>query len=457
MMEITVKDVLRVTEGKLLAGNENAAIEGFSIDSRTLTFGRTFIAVKGRNFDGHDFIDEAVAKGSAGLIVERLASRTQVMAGGNVIAVEDTRKAMGAIAAELRKKVDIPVICITGTNGKTTIKEMLAHLLSSRYNVLKSRASYNNVIGLGLTLFDLDLSHEAAVLELGTNSPGEIAELAAIAAPRIAIISNIGEGHLESFNDREGVFAEKASLLDFLPQDGIAFLNKDDDLLSHASARGAATRFFGSSSGCDHVLSDIAREGGGYRFRLNGEVFYVPLEGAHNVYNAAAAVAAGARLGLAFDEMRERLKDVSLPSMRLERADVNGVTFLNDSYNANPDSFECALRALEARPADRKGVVAGDMLELGEKARILHRRTGRSVAAKGIDFLITLGDHARDLAQGALEAGMAGENVVCAESHEDAAEKVLAMAGEGTVVLLKGSRGSKMEEVLKCFTTCCTL
>ncbi len=455
MIELTVKDIARVTGGQLFSEKKDAVIKGFSIDSRTIVPGQFFIAVKGKNFDGHDFAGDAVDKGASGLVVEYPLKALPMEKVDHVIVVEDAREAMGMIAAEIRSRVNIPVICVTGTNGKTTLKGILSRILSSGYRVLESRKSYNNVIGLSLTLFDLDPSHDMAVLELGTNHPGEIAKLARIARPTAAIITNIGDGHLEYFVDREGVFKEKIHLLEFLPPSGVAFLNKDDVFLSGGDRQGVVKKFYGLSDGCDFRISDVVKRGNGYSFSLNGKEYFIPLEGEHNVHNAAVAIAAAEHLGVNRENIQKKLEEVSLPEMRLESIDVNGMMFINDSYNANPDSFECALRTLQAAAGRYKGVVAGEMLELGERTGEMHRMIGKSIADKGVDFLITLGSSAGHMIKGALESGMEKERVLCAKSHEEAAEMVRRMARPGTVVLLKGSRASKMEEVLKCFTIFC--
>ncbi len=457
MVRMTIKDILEATGGRLASGKESAAVPSFSTDTRSIIPGSVFIALKGRNFDGHDFARQALDKGASGAIVERELEPGASHKDKNIVMVEDCLEAMGRIAAEIRRRANVPVVCVTGTNGKTTTKEILAHILSSRYKVLKSRKSFNNIIGLSLTLFDLEPSYQAVVLEIGTNHPGEIPRLAAIAEPHMAIITNIGDGHLEFFGDRHGVFLEKTSLLDFIPSSGMAFLNRDDELLARVSKRGLARKFFGRDEGCDFRITDVRKRSGGYGFSLNGNAYYVPLEGEHNVYNAAAAIAVAEYFGLTPEEMNESLTRISLPGMRLEKVKVDNITFINDSYNANPNSFECALKVLQEDDiANKRGVVAGDMLELGARSEEFHRMLGRSVAEKGIDFLITIGPNARHMIDGAMDSGMGSSRAVPAETHQTAAEMIRRLAVADTVVLLKGSRSARMEEVLKCFTTSCT-
>lgn len=457
MIKITAKDIETATRGRLRSSARNPYVTGFSTDSRAVSSGDWFIAVKGDVFDGHDFISQALEKGASGVIVKAPAPPLLARKRINVLEVEDTVEAMGRIAALIRTKVDIPVICVTGTNGKTTVKDLLAHVLAQKFKVLKSDRSYNNIIGLSLTLFDMEREHEAAVLEIGTNHPGEISRLAAIAQPHMAIITNIGDGHLEAFSDREGVFVEKISLLDALPQTGLAILNRDDAFLSRAAVHDVTVKYFGMSPKAGFRIEDVERLGNGYRFRIGGEEFTIPLEGEHNVHNAAAVICAAKQFGFSRDDIQQALSEGKLPGMRLEKVRMNGITFINDAYNANPDSFESALDLLQAsRPEGKKGVIAGDMLELGEKSGEFHRMIGKSIAERKIDFIITLGERSREIALGAIERGINREAVMRAESHEHAAEIVRQVAGPGALVLLKGSRGMRMEEVLKCFTTFCT-
>ncbi|MFH1877900.1 MAG: UDP-N-acetylmuramoyl-tripeptide--D-alanyl-D-alanine ligase [Candidatus Omnitrophota bacterium] len=460
MIEVSVSDIITATGGELLEGEARTVVKGFCADSRKDVKGRFFIALKGASFDGHDYLDGVIAQGASGVIMRKDSARVKNITGRavTVVLVDDTMECMGRLAGYIRKRVRIPVACVTGTNGKTSVKEILSHLLSAEYNVLKSEKSYNNIIGLSLTLFNLEDHHEAMVLELGTNHPGEISELSGIAKPDIGVITNIGCGHLESFYDREGVYKEKITLIDSLPSGGTAVLNNDDDYLSRAGGIKCKKEYYGMKYGSSFRISDVARKEKGYEFALNGNTLYIPFDGIHNVYNAACAASAALIMGIPYAAVKERLTGAPLPGMRLEPVDLGNIIFINDSYNANPDSFECALNVLrEKYPRARKGVVAGDMLELGYRSDDLHRKAGRSVYNHGIDFLVTVGDKARFIAEGAVEEGMKTDFVLHAENHRDAAEKVRFMASaEKTVVLLKASRAAKMEEVLKCFTTCYT-
>lgn len=453
MIKLRVKEIVKASRGRVDSIDQNALISGFSIDSRTINPGEVFIAVKGDNYDGHDFIPDALSKGAEGVIAAEGGS----WSARHTIIVEDTIEAMAEIASLTRRKADIPVVCITGTNGKTTVKGMLSSILSRHHKVLTSKKSYNNVIGLSLTMFNLDAEDELAILEIGTNAPGEIARLSAIAKPNMAVITNIAEGHLEAFHDKESVFLEKTSLLDFIPPTGCVFLNKDDEFLGRISPQGVTKKFYGMQEASDFRITEIERKKEGFSFLLNAKKFTLPLEGVHNVYNAASAVAVSEYFGVEEEDIRKALEEVTLPGMRLERIKAGDIVFINDSYNSNPGSFASALEVLEDASSDgRKGVVAGDMLELGSRSGELHRRVGAEIALKGFDFLIALGSFAKDMLTGAIGEGMAPERVHFASSHEEAAEIVKSMTEANSVVLLKGSRKTRMEEVLKCFTSCYT-
>ena len=457
MKKLTICDVINATGGKLVLEGSSPFVGKFSIDSRTICSGDIFIAVKGNNFNGHDFVKEALSKGASGIISERPPSSDMDTSGRYFVVVSDSIKAMADVAAKIRRSSDMPVICITGTNGKTTVKDMVASALSSRYKVLKSRNSYNNIFGVCLTLFEMEMSHTAAVLEVGTNSPGEIAYLAGIIAPNMVVITNIGRGHLEAFLNRRGVFDEKISILRELSVGGVAVLNGDDEMLSSLRPEDHRVLFYGSGDNCDIRVSGIKSVSAGTEFFVDGKKFLFSGEGRHNVYNAAAAIAVAKNLNVESSRIRETIEKIVLPSMRLEKVSSGGIVFLNDAYNANPGSFEAAVETLAATSSSgEKWVVAGDMLELGDASGELHRELGRKIASLRMDFLITLGDMGGEILAGARDCGMGEDRTYAALSHCDAAEKISERASAGSTVLVKGSRVMKMEEVIKCFITCCT-
>ncbi|MBU0683000.1 MAG: UDP-N-acetylmuramoyl-tripeptide--D-alanyl-D-alanine ligase [Candidatus Omnitrophota bacterium] len=451
-MKLTVEDIAKITGGKLSSKNKKEVIaEGFSVDSRTIRPGQFFIALKGKSFDGHDYISEAVRKKALGVIVECVNDKLLNQEICHIIITKNSFRAMGRIAEEIRKRINVPVICVTGTNGKTTVKDILADILSSKYKVLRNIRSYNNIVGLSLTLFNLTLEHDIAVVEIGTNYPGEIAELSKIARPDVAVITNIGNGHLQYFSDKKGVLKEKISLLKFLSKKGKGFLNIDDDLLSNVSREKCLIEFFGTKKGSDFFLDRISEKLDGYEFYVNSKKYFVPLKGIHNVYNSAAAIAVAEFFGIGYDDISKRLQKVSLPKMRLEKIIAGERVFINDAYNANPESFEAALRFLESCKAPRKGVVAGDMAELGEESENFHKIIGESIADKNIDFLIVLGEKAVHVADMAKKKGMKKDLIAYASNYEEAAQMIHRMSCPETMILLKGSRFLRMEEVLKCY------
>ncbi len=456
MLELSLEEITRAAEGTLVSEGRGGPVKGFSIDSRTIAPGEMFIAVKGRDLDGHHFIPEALSRGASGVIMKGTPSAELISSGRHFIVAGDTLKAMAGVASSIMRTADIPVIGITGTNGKTTVKDITSALLSSKYEVLKSEASYNNIFGVCLTIFGMKSYHRRAVIEIGTNSPGEIAFLSRICSPEAVIITNIGCGHLDGLVDRGGVLREKLSILERLSRDDIAILNGDDDLLARVEPPRCRFFFCGTGRNCGIRISDITTVPDGIEFKVDGEKFFFPGQGRHNAYNVAFSVAMARMMGITKEQARNALRDIRLPSMRLQKVELSGLTFFNDAYNANPGSFRAAIEVLETFPAGtERWVVAGDMNELGLMSDDLHRSLGMSIAAAGVDFLITLGERSKETRAGAIEAGMSPEKTYAASSHNDAASKIARKAPPGTAVLVKGSRSMKMEEVIRCFTTCC--
>lgn len=450
-MKFTLGDIAKKIKGKILTGDPEAEITGFSINSRTIKPGEIFIAVKGETFDGHDFIDKAIRNGAKGVIFSNYQHMNEITV-ANTIKVDCTVETLKCVSSLIRDSVNIPFICVTGTNGKTTVKEILRQILSQKYKVLYSKKSFNNVFGVALTLFDLTKEHEVVILEVGTNSPGEISELAKVIKPTIGIITNVGYGHIAAFNDLEGVLAEKLSLFEHLNEKGLAVINKDDELLSRVSNGKYMTRYFGSNNGCDYFVAGIVKNDNGYKFLINSQEYSLPVYGQHNIYNAAAAVCVADYLGVEHLDIQNALKNIVLPEMRLSRVMADNVLFINDAYNANPDSFLSALNFIKFDvAAPKKGVIAGDMLELGENSNKLHSVVGKRIAALDIDFFIGLGEGASVMIEAAIAAGMPSHKTRKVISHEEAASVLRKFADKESAVLLKGSRKIRMEDVVTCF------
>lgn len=447
-----VRDILKITHGKLLSGKSSADIDlaKVSTDSRSIRKGEFFIALSGPNHCGSDHVAEALGKGATGAITEKGVSPGCVKGDRILIKVKNSGKALRDIAASHRREFDIPVICVTGSNGKTTVKEMVAAVLSARYKVLKNEGTKNNNIGVPQTLLKLDSGHDMCVLELGTNHKGEIGELVKIAVPTAAIITNIGQSHLEHFTDLEGVYKEKKHILDPLKKGSFAVVSGDDPILSRIGRAKYRIVRYGLGKSNDFRASAISASGRGLIFTAqDGTVYSLDLIGTHNVYNALAAIAVGAQFGIKPKEARKALSAFKPASMRLNQLEVNGLRIVNDSYNSNPSSMKSALEAIGACPAGAKWVVCGDMLELGRKAPELHRQAGKLVADSGASGLLTMGKLSVNTVAGAVDAGMLQARTWHFDNHDDIAAKLKRITRDGDVVLIKGSRGMKMERVIE--------
>ena len=447
-----VEELVLVTKGRLISKIKEVKLKGISIDSRTIKRGEVFIAIKGNNFDGHNYIEEAIKKGSGCIIAERLKAKGQGLRTA-FIEVEDTTKALGEIAKLHRNKFNIPVIAVTGSAGKTTAKEMISCVLSKKFKVLKNEGTKNNHIGLPMTLLRLDKSYDFAVLEAGTNHPGEIEYLSKICQPNIAVITNIGSSHLEFFGDLKGVCDEKITMFKYLNSPGIAMVNADDDLLKgKLLTQNKAFFGFGIERNADFAASEIKRLNGKIEFLVNKKYkFFLKTLGACNVYNALIAIGIGRFFGLSYKDIAERLSRFSFPQNRLNLIELNKIKFINDTYNSNPLSLRQALDALGAfRVKGRKIFVMGDMLELGEQGESLHYLVGENVT-QICDAFVAVGRLSKVTAEGAKNSGFKKENIFTCENSAQAKEVLFKEISPGPedIVLVKGSRSMKMEDVLK--------
>ncbi len=454
---LNVKDILEATGGELAGGDAQAEFGSVSTDTRKIAPGSLFVAIKGPNFDGHDFITEARGKGASGAVVSR---GVPADGGFTVIRVEDTLDAFGRIAGLHRRRFDIPVIALTGSNGKTTTKEMLSLILSVKYKVLKTEGTENNFIGVPQTLLRMDVSHEIAVIELGTNHPGEIAHLADIVQPNCGIIINAGPSHLEYFGTVDNVRTEKLDLVKRIGEEGSVIVNGNDPKLVDAARRMCEEAVsFGFGADCDFYADNIQESACGMSFMMNG-VHIVRLRalGRHNIYNALAAIAAGSLYGVEAPDAAKALEGFTLPKLRMEFVSCAGIDFIFDCYNSNPLSMASAIETLcNMGPGKRKVLVAGDMLELGDSAPELHRQAGRKAAMAGVDILAGVGSLSGYILEGAREEGIGGETLLRFDDSVEAAKALKNILREGDLVLVKGSRGMKMEEIKKCFITCSIL
>jgi UDP-N-acetylmuramoyl-tripeptide--D-alanyl-D-alanine ligase len=450
----TLHELLKATQGKLVRGNLRAKVKGISINSRTIKPAEAFLAIKGENFDGHDFIAEAIKKGS-GCIISLPQKAKTAYRGIPLIEVRDTIKALGNIARFKRQKFNIPVIAITGSNGKTTAKEMVAQVLSRRFKVLKNEGTKNNQIGLPLTLLNLNRNHDIAVLEIGTNHFGEVKYLSKICQPNIGIITNIGPAHLEYFSSPEGVFKEKYALIENLKKPSLAILNADDPLLRKEvvkKTKKPVVLGFGIKNQSDFSASGIRVKPGKLEFLVKQKYkFTLKTIGEHNIYNALIAIAVGCNFGLGYKEISAELKDFHFPAGRLSISKLNQATFIDDTYNSNPVSLRRALDTLgHFKARGRKILVMGDMLELGKKGEFFHYQAGKDIA-EVCDVLITVGEFSKLAAEAAGASGFALKNIFTCATSAEAGDILLNEISprKDDIILVKGSRLMKMEEVFK--------
>ncbi|MDD5174206.1 MAG: UDP-N-acetylmuramoyl-tripeptide--D-alanyl-D-alanine ligase [Candidatus Omnitrophica bacterium] len=451
MSGVKIKEIIRVTGGKLLSGDPEREMDlsKISTDSRSINKGDFFIALRGANFDGNCFIDEVLKKGAIGALScprKRGLPRAEKI----LIQVSDTTKALQDIAAYHRKKFSIPVIGVTGSNGKTTVKDMIAGVLSSRFNVLKNEGTKNNHIGVPLTLLKLNSSHDMCVIEMGTNHRGEIRLLADIASPTVAVITNIGPSHLEFLKDLKGVFAAKREILEGLSRGSLVIINGDDKYLSTIKSKAFRIMRFGFNTKNDFYASGVSTDISGMRFTLNERSsFTLDLIGAHNVLNSLAAIAVAYNFDISYSDTKKALSEYSPAGMRLNARRVGNITVIDDVYNSNPLSMGSAIEALAGYPAKSRWIVSADMLELGQREEEFHKVIGEAIAGSGFSGLITFGELSRHTSSRALECGMDKSRVWHCSDRGEIADILKRSMGSGDAVLVKGSRAMKMEEVVK--------
>lgn len=454
----SLNDVLKATSGTLISGEPEIVFYGVSTDSRLISKGNLFIALKGDTFDGHDFAGAVFREGAAGILMHDDEKINQVKAGGHfaVIKVTDTLSALGDLAHEWRKRFSVPVIGLTGSSGKTTTKEMIATITGREKNILKTEGNLNNLIGLPQTIFRLNDRHELMILEMGTNTRGEIKRLTQIAEPDIGLITNIGPAHLAGFGSMDVVRQEKSDLFFNMPPSGIAVINLDDEAIVAASEkwRGAKVTF-SMSPNADVTVKDIEKNGAkGVRFNLviNGHVqkTEIKIVGLHHVYNAMAAAAAAVAAGVHIRTISEGLSSFRPFSGRMEIIKLrNGAYLLDDSYNANPASVREALMTLKDLKASHNAFVfLGDMLELGAEAEERHRKIGMLMATIGVNTLFLQGDFSKITASGAVEGGMPSRNIFFLSGEETGMDYLNKNLKKGDWILIKGSRGMKMERIV---------
>ncbi len=455
MKPLKLDEIASAIEGRPLGQPGHYVVDGVSIDSRQARSGELFFAIEGERFDGHSFVASAIDAGAMAAVVshpDRVPADLHQL--GLLLLVDDTAAALGRLAAYHRRQVPATVIAVTGSNGKTTTKEMIHQVLSGRRRGRGAPKSFNNAIGVPLTLLSVEPDDDYVVVEIGSSAPGEVAALARLASPDIGVITSVAETHLEQLGDLDGVAAEKASLGENLREGGVLIVNGESDVLAaklrRRRRRGPRLVRYGRCDGVELRATRLSASGQGVSFRVNdGERVDLPIPGEHNVLNALAAVGVARELGVHVSEAAARLAAFQPPSMRLEVHRWGAVTLINDAYNANPASMASALEVLSGWDgAARRVFVSGEMRELGDVARLKHQELGRRIAEAGVDVLVAVGGHAETVARATLR--VAPTVAVTTAADTDAASRSLdELIRPGDVVLLKGSRAVGLEALVE--------
>lgn len=420
-------------------------INAVCIDTRKITKGCLFICIKGERFDAHQFANEALSKGAAAVMICE-----DIEVNGPFVKVQDTSKALLELAGYYRSKFNIPIVGLTGSVGKTTTKDFTYLVLNAKYNAIKTQGNLNNEIGLPQMLFQIDNSVEAAVIEMGMNHFGEIHRLVTATKPTLGIITNIGVSHIENLGSREGILKAKLEILDGLEKGAPLLLNGDNDLLKTVKDEEHKIYFYGVDSNADFKATDILEENGKTTFTVNyfgkTKKIEIPTIGIHNVYNALVAFGAGYFLDVDADDAVCALKNYEPSGMRQKCVNVNGITSIEDCYNASPDSMKAAINTLSNTKGNKKIAVLSDMLELGDYSKDAHFSVGEMVAENKIDYLLCVGNDSKYIVEGAKSKGL--QKAFLFETKEELTEELYKITESGDVVIFKASRGMKLEDII---------
>jgi UDP-N-acetylmuramoyl-tripeptide--D-alanyl-D-alanine ligase len=458
MSNLTAEQAETCTAGMLFHGSRETEISGISIDTRTMHSGDLFIAIRGPNNDGHQFVDAALQKGAVGAVVDYAYGIPRGFPANRLLlVVKDTHRALMDIAAEARRQWRGSLVAITGSMGKTTTKEFATHVLQSEYSVYKSQANYNNLFGLPLSIYGLTPDDHIGIFEMGMSAPGEIEEMCRIAAPSVGVITNIAPVHLAFFKSVEEIAQAKGELADSLPHDGTLIYNADDPRVRAIAARFKGEKIsFGLAEDADVRAIGIEVVGlQETRFRIvSGGIerkAMIPLAGAHYVWNALPAIALGRHYRMQFEQVVESLRYLHQASMRGQvLAFKDGFSVIDDSYNSNPQALIQVIDTFAHVPDfERRILVAGEMLELGEASEALHHECGVWAAKCGVDIIVAVRGAARQLAQGAVAGGMPEAHVHFFTEVDPATDFVSREVRNGDLVLVKGSRGVHLEKMIK--------
>jgi UDP-N-acetylmuramoyl-tripeptide--D-alanyl-D-alanine ligase len=452
---ILLKDVVEAVSGKLLndSGIENNYVLDISTDSRKIQKGTLFVPIAGEKFDGHNFIEAALAQGAVCALTEKYDEA--IMKKKVVIYVKNTIAALGDLARFYISLLDIKIVAITGSVGKTSTKDMIASILSTQYSVIKTQGNFNNEIGLPLTVFNIDDTCDVAILEMGMSEFGEIRYLSSIAKPNIAVISNIGTSHIENLGSREGILKAKSEIFENLKEGGLAVLNADDDMLLTLKEKlGSTVIWFGIENKvglyADHIQL-LGLYGVRCAIHMDAEVLDVniPSPGKHMVYNVLSGIAVGRALGLSLDNIKKGIENFIPTKMRMNIVSANNdITIINDTYNASPQSMVAAIDVLKSSAEGRKIAILGDMLEMGNFAQQFHAQVGDYVASCGIDIIICIGEYSKFMYEAAKVSKSLNQQVLYFSSQQDLEKEILNIVKSHDTILVKASRGMYLEKTV---------
>lgn len=460
---IKVQDVVKICDGKLICGNKDEIVTNIIRDTREVNEGDTYVGFKGEKNDGNLMYEKALENGAKICILQKdsvesiinLKEIQEKYSDRSIILVEETVKALQKIATYKREMYNIPVVGITGSVGKTSTKDIIASVMSKKFNVLKTQGNYNNQIGLPLTVLGLK-EHDAMVVEMGMNQKGEISNLAKIAKPTVAVITNVGTAHIGNLGSRENILKAKLEILDGLEENGTLVINNDNDMLNKWNKENTNKNFkvitYGIENKSDIMPYDIvlSENGSTYKIDLDGKTYNVSVSvgGNHFVLNSLCAIAIGRLFNIEMQDILDGIAKFELTKRRMQvEKNKDGITIINDCYNANYDSMKAALEYLGKINANKKIAVLGDMLELGEYSKELHEKVGEEVAKNKIDILITVGELAKDIAKKSMENGLKAENVFVCTNNSEAVKNIKMQANKGDAVLIKASNGLNFQEI----------
>lgn len=453
MNSLTISELTIATNGRLVIGNESDEVKDVVIDSRKANKDNVFVAVIGESLDGHQFMQSAYENGCKTFIKNATSSIKLNSSDINLIEVKDTQIALGDIARYYKEKFDIPYIGVTGSVGKTTTRDMIYATVSSRFKTLKNQGNLNNHFGVPLTLFNLDDSHECAVIEMGMSHFKEIEYLANIVKPKIGVISNIGLSHIENLGSQEGILQAKMEITTNFDESSILVVNGDDKFLATLKEKNLnySLKTFGFNKDNDIYCESYTMNEEDLTFicYIDGkkEEIFIPTVGEHNIYNAMAAILVGKELNISLDDIKCGLRNFKATKMRLDIIKNSKMTIINDAYNASPDSMEAALKIL-GRYSERKVAILGDMFEMGEHAEYGHRLVGKC-AIENADVLIAIGKDSIFMCEEAKSLGFDVSNIHHFETKEDAIEKIDELIKQGDAILVKASRGMELEKIVE--------